>query len=149
MNKPPFLRFLGKPEPSRRPHPRGSRNKAEARSRKSEQQNPKHFAEPIQMKILSYLSRILVCLPTLSYQTKSKTKPDPRIVGSNRTREQLWPPSSVPRVLSNWDSSGFASTFCFSWVRTASSSTFIAASSPSMCASHISRHARGTFHQES
>jgi hypothetical protein len=46
------------------------------------------------MKI-PYLSCIFVCLPTLWFQTKSKTKPDPRIVGSNRTREQLWPPSSL------------------------------------------------------
>jgi hypothetical protein len=55
------------------------------------------------MKIIPYLSRIFVCLPTLSFQTKSKTKPDPRIVGSNRTREQLWPPSWVFPVRSPGD----------------------------------------------
>jgi hypothetical protein len=55
------------------------------------------------MKIIPYLSRIFVCLPTLCFQTKSKTKPDTRIVGSNRTREQLWPPSSLFAVRSPGD----------------------------------------------
>jgi hypothetical protein len=55
------------------------------------------------MKIIPYLSRIFVCLPTLCFQTKTKTKPDPRIVGSNRTREQLWPPSSLVVVRSPGD----------------------------------------------
>jgi hypothetical protein len=63
-------------------------NKAKAESRKSEQPNQKHVAANIQMKI-PYLSCFFVCLPTLRFQTKSKTKPDPRIVDSNRTREQL------------------------------------------------------------
>ena len=103
MIKFPFLRF---PESRNHPGdciPEGSRNKAEAQSRKSEQQNPRHVAAPIPMKIISYLSRIFACVPTLSFQTKSKTKPDPRIVGSNRTREQLWPPSSVFPVRSPGD----------------------------------------------
>jgi hypothetical protein len=55
------------------------------------------------MKIIAYLSRIFVFLPTLCFQTKTKTKPDPPIVGSNRTREQLWPPSSLFAVRSPGD----------------------------------------------
>jgi hypothetical protein len=81
----------------------GSRNKAEAQSRKSEQQTRNHVAAPTQMKIIPYLSRIFVCLPTLCFQTKSKTKSDPRTVGSSRTQEQLWPPSSVFPIRSPGD----------------------------------------------
>jgi hypothetical protein len=52
-------------------------------------------AAHILMKIVHYLSRIFVCLPKLCFQTKAKTKPDLHIVGSNRTGDQLWPPSSL------------------------------------------------------
>jgi hypothetical protein len=57
------------------------------------------------MKIIAYLSRIFVFLPTLCFQTKTKTKtkPDPPIVGSNRTREELWPPTSLFAVRSPGD----------------------------------------------
>jgi hypothetical protein len=75
----------------------GSRNKAEAQSRKSEQQNPKHVAAPIQMEITLYLSRIFVYLSKLSFQTKSKTVPDQRIPGSSRAREQLLHSCHLPR----------------------------------------------------
>jgi hypothetical protein len=81
----------------------GSRNKAEAQSRKSEQQNPKHVAAPIQTEIILYLSRIFVYLSKLSFQTKSKTVPDQRIPGSSRAREQLLPPSSAFPVRSPGD----------------------------------------------
>ena len=55
------------------------------------------------MKIIHYLSRIFVCLPKLCFQTKAKTKPDLHMVGSNRTRDQLWPPSSLLAVHSPGD----------------------------------------------
>jgi hypothetical protein len=45
------------------------------------------------MKIVHYLFRIFVCLRKLCLQTKTKTKPDLHIVGSNRPQDQLWPPS--------------------------------------------------------
>jgi hypothetical protein len=68
-----------------------------------EQQNQKHGPAHIQMKIIRYLCRIFVCLPMLSFQSKSKTKPDPCIAGSSRTREQLSPPSSLFSVRSPGD----------------------------------------------
>jgi hypothetical protein len=52
-------------------------------------------AAHIQMKIVHYLSRIFVCLRKLCFQTKTKTRPDLNIVGSNRPQDQLWPPSSI------------------------------------------------------
>jgi hypothetical protein len=52
-------------------------------------------AAHIQMKIVHYLSRIFVCLRKLRFQTKTKTRPDLPIVGSNRPQDQLWPPSSL------------------------------------------------------
>src|SRR3974390_3307123 len=47
------------------------------------------------MKTVHYFSRIFVCLRKLCYQTKTKTRPDLHIVGSNRPQDQLWPPSSI------------------------------------------------------
>jgi hypothetical protein len=47
------------------------------------------------MKIVPYLSRIFVCLRKLCFQTKTETRPDLHIGGSNRPQDQLWPPSSV------------------------------------------------------
>jgi len=52
-------------------------------------------AAHIQMKIVHYLSRIFVCLRKLCFQTKTKTRSDLHIVGSNRPQDQLWPPSSI------------------------------------------------------
>jgi len=52
-------------------------------------------AAHIQMKTVHYFSRIFVCLRKLCYQTKTKTRPDLHIVGSNRPQDQLWPPSSI------------------------------------------------------
>jgi hypothetical protein len=52
-------------------------------------------AAHIHMKIVPYLSRIFACLRKLCFQTKTKTRPDLYIVGSNRPQDQLWPPSSI------------------------------------------------------
>jgi hypothetical protein len=55
------------------------------------------------MKTISYLFRIFVYLPTLSIQAKSKIKPDLRIPGSSRDREQPLLSSSVFPVRSPGD----------------------------------------------
>jgi hypothetical protein len=52
-------------------------------------------AAHIQMKIVHYLSRILVCLRKLCFQTKTKARRDLHIVGSNRPQDQFWPPTSI------------------------------------------------------
>jgi hypothetical protein len=103
MNKLPFLRFL---ESWTGPETASKREAVTRQKPNQESQNSKTRSTLLhlfQMKMISYLFRIFVCLPILSFQTKSKTKPDPGIPGSSRDREQPLLSSSVFPVRSPGD----------------------------------------------